>query len=518
MRGGLHTKKLMNMSGKTTFLSLLFWAAMNCAYPQPNFSRCGTTAASLQQIQNRLWQNKRSLAQQPLQPRSSTFVPIHFHMVAENDGSGAVRYKNLLDQLCALNEDFAEAGIQFYMIMNFSTINDSEINQDHFNQGDEMELMRDYNAINVWIVDDVYTPNPNAISDGAYQVSKDWLIIRESEINDFSVTLTHEMGHFFGLLHPFHGWDFEPWTIQQHGNPAPAMSPGNIPTERQNGTNCDVAGDYVCDTPPDYNFGFFAADCTYNPVARDPLGVLVEPDKYNFMTYFDRCDRTNYRFSPMQRQLMRLDLGGNARAYIRSDEPPAFAPITAPATLELPAWNAQVPTYNAVPLDWQEVAGATHYLVEVDLVPSFTLRPESFVVDKSEIQLSTLQANRTYYWRVRPFNAYHTCSPFSDVRMFQTGDVATSTQNIRQLTDWTIIQNPVPRNTDIEIAFNISEQIKTTILLQSMTGQNVLEISEQRFGMGDHLISLPTNGLRSGLYFLTLQTQSGRLTKKIIIQ
>ena len=128
----------MNMSGKRILLLLRFWAVVNCAYPQPRSARCGTTAATLQHIQNRLLQNKQSLAQQPLRARSATFVPIHFHMVAENDGTGAVRYKNLLDQLCALNEDFAEAGIQFYMIMNFSTINNSEINQDHFNQGEEM--------------------------------------------------------------------------------------------------------------------------------------------------------------------------------------------------------------------------------------------------------------------------------------------------------------------------------------------------------------------------------------------
>lgn len=505
------------MSAKQTLLLLVFSAAMTCAYPQPMQTSCGTTEASLKQLTKRLLDNKSALAQQPMHSRSTIYVPVRFHMVAEDDGSGAVYYTKLLAQLCQLNEDFAEVGIQFYMVMDFNTINDSEINHDHFEHGDDMEVMRDYNAINVWIVDDVYSPNPNAISGGAYQTSTDWLVIREAEINSFSVTLTHEMGHFFGLMHTFHGWDHQPWTAQQHGNPAPAMSPGNIPTEWQNGANCDVAGDYVCDTPPDYNFGFYANGCTYNAGAQDPLGEVVVPDKYNFMTYFDRCERDDYHFSDAQQQLMRIDLESNSRAYIRLDEMPSFAPIEQQITLELPDWNDLVPTYNAVQLDWSDVPAATHYLIEIDRIPSFSLQPKAFVTEASEIMLTTLQANRTYYWRVRPFNAYYTCVPTSDVRTFTTGDVATSTQNIRQLNDWKIIQNPIQRNTGIKFAFNISEQFEATILLCDLAGQKLFEINKQRFNAGDNLLSIPTEQLSPGVYFLTLQTAEGRLTEKIVV-
>ncbi len=502
------------MSAKLPLLLLLFCAAITNAYPQSVHSFCGTTEADLRQIRRKLLENKTTPA---LQARSTVYVPVRFHMVAEDDGSGGVYYTRLLAQLCQLNEDFLSAGIQFYMVMDFNTINNSAIHHEHLQNADDMQVMRDFSAINVWIVDEVYSPNPNAVTSGAYQFSKDWLIIRSSEINGFSVTLTHEMGHFFKLLHTFNGWDFDPWTAQRHGNPAPAMSPRNIPTERQNGTNCDVAGDYICDTPPDYNFGFYANGCDYTADAQDPLGEAVMPDKYNFMTYFDRCDRASYHFSDQQRQLMRTDLASTSRDYIRTEEIPNFEPISGEVVLELPAWNDRVPVYNAVQLDWTDVTGATHYLVEIDRVPSFTLQPKAFVSDQSELQVTTLDANRTYYWRVRPFNTYHTCASFSDVRIFTTGDVATSASNIRQLSDWTIIPNPAKQNSGIEIAFDMLETLEAAILLCDLTGRRVREIYGQRFSVGKNSIFINTDNLNAGVYFLTLQTDKGRLTEKIVI-
>lgn len=82
--------------------------------------------------------------------------------------------------------------------------------------------------------------------------------------------LPHEMGHLFGLLHTFEGNGIE-----------------NV-----NGSNCEVAGDLVCDTPadpyvegsdttwlsePNYEFIFTGVDAN---------GEFYQPDVGNIMSYY----------------------------------------------------------------------------------------------------------------------------------------------------------------------------------------------------------------------------------------
>lgn len=481
-------------------------------------SWCGTIGSETEKIKTRLLANQ-SMARQLVQSRSTYYVPIKFHLVGQDDGSGRVNYRNLLDQICVLNEDFASAGIQFYIKDSLNLVNDTQINEDHYHNNNRMGPKRDTGAINVWIVKTPYSHSPNAITYGLYQVSQDWLVIRRDEINRNSYTLTHEMGHFFSLLHTFYGWDIDPWTADKHGNPAPSMSPMSVPTERQDGSNCESAGDYVCDTPPDYNFGYFwFQDCVYAGGAKDPIGDLVDPDESNFMAYFDRCNRSDYHFSQGQRLLMHADLMSSARAHIRTGYTPLYTQIIENIELESPQPGAQTPFFNAVQLEWSAAAGASQYLVEIDRVSSFSLQPFTYITTENSLVIKGLDANRTYYWRVRPFNEYYTCAPATSSKSFKTSGIATSVDEIGHLNDWKIIPNPILRNTGTEIAFNTSESFEAEIQIYDLTGQMVMNIGKKRFQAGNNTLPITTQNLNAGIYFLTLQTQQGRLTEKIIIQ
>lgn len=507
------------MPVKQYFALLLLCIASLYAYPQQSNMLCGTTPASLKSLQEKLLQNKNLLKNFPVQPRNMQYIPVRFHLVAKDDGTGAVRHRNLLDQLCMLNEDFLSANIQFYLQGDLNIVENTAIFEDHYHNAIKMEQMRDDEAVNIWIVDALYSPNPNAVSAGAYQISYDWLIIRKSEINSSAVTLTHEMGHFFSLLHLFHGWDMEPWRADVHGNPAPSMSPMNVPTERQDGSNCESSGDYICDTPPDYNFGYYwTFDCEYAGGARDPMGTTVDPDEANFMTYFDRCERSAYHFSAEQKYVMHADMMSNSRQYIRSGYTPLYMQINEPASLELPFPGETVPYFNSVQLDWSAVDGATHYLVELDLVPTFSFQLQSFIATENQLEIKTLDPNRTYYWRVRPFNEYFTCTENSTSSTFKTTAIATSVHNIRQLSDWKVNPNPVSRNSGLEIAFNTSKSFRGSFMLFDPTGVIVVKTTEQRFEIGQNSLSISTKGLMQGIYFLAFQTEKDILTKKIIVQ
>ena len=84
-------------------------------------------------------------------------------------------------------------------------------------------------------------------------------------------SLVHELGHFFGLPHTFAG----------NG------------TENVDGSNCETAGDGICDTPadpydPDAEFSY-QDGCTFTWTGLDANGQFYQPDMGNIMSYYD-CD------------------------------------------------------------------------------------------------------------------------------------------------------------------------------------------------------------------------------------
>ncbi|MEZ4940252.1 MAG: M43 family zinc metalloprotease [Saprospiraceae bacterium] len=95
------------------------------------------------------------------------------------------------------------------------------------------------------------------------------IIIRKDCIN--VGTIAHEMGHFFGLAHTFEG----------NG------------TELVDGSNCDTAGDGICDTPADpYVPGdpkedYVNSDCIFISPKTDANGEYYNPDLGNIMSYYD---------------------------------------------------------------------------------------------------------------------------------------------------------------------------------------------------------------------------------------
>jgi hypothetical protein len=270
-----------------------------------------------------------------------------------------------------------------------------------------------------------------------YSPLQDWIVSRRDQINGLAnnSTIPHETGHFFSLMHPFLGWEssggFGPgsagWPV------APVIAPDGVATERQDGTNCSTAGDRICDTGPDYKFAFLQAGCSaYNGGAKDPLGVVVDPLENNTMSYFDAC--SSYSFTPLQATAMQADLNSASRNYLDNSFSPASVSFTTPTDLLVsPVSGSTVQFYNAVQLAWNAVDGATHYLVEVDIIPTFaTTNVKTYITTSTSLALNDLVGSETYYWRVKPFNQYYTCAvPRS--RNFKTPAAASAVADINGL-------------------------------------------------------------------------------------
>lgn len=81
--------------------------------------------------------------------------------------------------------------------------------------------------------------------------------------------LTHEMGHYWGLAHPFEGGD-----------------------ELVDGSNCQTANDQICDTPADPYVPFqdpslyVDGDCIFYAELQDANGDWYDPDVGNIMSYY----------------------------------------------------------------------------------------------------------------------------------------------------------------------------------------------------------------------------------------
>lgn len=490
---------------------------------------CGTYGDTQEAFIPDLKENIRLAETNPIQLRSTLYLPIKFHIVTKSDGSEGAREARILDQLTAINEDFADMDIQFYLKdCSFNYINNTTVFENHeATIGTIMKVNRDANAINVFIPESAQLESNESNILGYYSPSaststtsftSDWIVIRKDETSGNSITLTHELGHFFTLAHPHRGWESSPYQLEEHGNPVTLRAPNGSFSELQDGTNCDITGDLLCDTPPDYNFGAYWTNCDYDAGTKDPNGDVVNPEEKLYMGYFNFCELDSYFFSPMQKAAAKMSANGDKRKYIRQGWTPGEAPITLSATLEFPIQDERLPYYNDIPFAWTPVPGANKYVLEISRFSNYVEGDKtfSFVVSANSKTVDGLEANRKYYWRVRPFNCYDTGAPFTNSGTFITGTV-TKVEEPEFVEGWTAGPNPVSINSTLNLTINSTEAFEGQISWYSMNGQRIKSEYSQRFINGSNRISLSTSQLTAGVYVLALETAAGRLTKRIAV-
>lgn len=485
---------------------------------------CGVSYQDGEQIINRMIRNRLQAANIPVQERGAiTYIPIHFHLAASSLSVGRAKEWAALDQLCDLNEAYSPTEIQFYLSPHPTLgLFDKTINHDgvYTTQTNTflMSTKRHANAINVYVANEAASGNNQPGTTLAYySPSFDWIVSRKDQINGTgNGTLPHEVGHFFSLPHTFFGWESGSFTSASAGWPkAPAISPGGASTERQNGSNCTTAADRICDTPPDYNFGFVQGNCNpYNGGAQDPLGELVNPMENNFMSYFSNC--SNYQFTAGQVTEMKQDIAAADRNYLDNSFSPTTTTLTVPTDFMLePTQNSTTATYDRVTFKWATVPEATYYLFEVDIAPSFIstkLQTQLMTGSASTTTTVTLEANRTYYWRVRPFNVYTTCGTFPN-RSFKTSTTS-ALSDLPQIMSAEVAPNPIT-GSDLNLLINAAESFEMQLSLTDATGRVLIQENSVQVSAGEQSLPINVESLPNGAYFLTLRT-GGRTESKLV--
>ncbi len=192
-------------------------------------------------------------------------------------GKDSIHYHALTEAIERLNTHFSPIGIQF-ILCDYKLISNSNYSVLNSTNKDELlVLYQDPNTINLYLLDSIeggyaaftYYPESNT----------NLIFLRTSNLTGNH--LTHQMGHFFGLYHT-HETEF--------GNELADVS------------NCETAGDRLCDTPADPDLSDKVNNCQYIGVVTDANGTYYLPTVSNFMSFSPdtcRCFFTPEQYTKM---------------------------------------------------------------------------------------------------------------------------------------------------------------------------------------------------------------------------
>lgn len=477
---------------KKTFILFGFLFALSSAYSQ----ECGVTNADQA---NWFSKYKEHLSEDSYGDVTldEYQIPIVLHLVARDNGVGRAKISTALAMLCELNALYAGTGISFYLANGGINLIDHD---GIFNDNNlaihqlAMENERQDSALNVFVVNSVGANNVV----GFYDSNRDWVVIQKSVFVQENKTLAHEIGHLFSLLHPHFGWDGVAWNMSIHGNPTQEIASDGITlTEKMDGSNCEIAGDLLCDTPPDYNFGInWSQSCNYQGGAKDPNNVLVDPDESLIMSYFNDDCRSS--FTAAQIGVLLLDIEHPTREYLRPEYEPSSDSILNPAQLNFPNTLLTI-TNEIIDFDWEVVPNAQYYYIEYDRSPDFDLDPKGMITEQNSISISHAWiAGLDYYWRVFAWNESYFCNTASNVQQFKV-DVMSSSTSVNA--NNTIYLIPLVDNIRLDYQVGNSEEISFSIY--SIDGKKVFS-NFLHLHSGSGILDVDVSDLQNGMFIVSI--------------
>ena len=250
--------------------------------PQAEKAECGTVMppeqikAELDRAAELTGKNTTGLALAP-NTDDPLYLPLTIHMVRDDEGIGGQSSEQLEAAMQNLNQLWRPFGIQFFI---YGEIDYSIQDRDFYilpNVDANQDALRQINSVPNTI--NVYFTNLQGNITGQARFTKD---TAQGLLLDYTAmsgqgsgyyrleVFAHEMGHYFDLYH----------THETGGG-----------IECPSGSNCDTAGDLICDTPADPKLdqpGFVdALTCTYTNLAATPAGCtgVYNPPVRNLMSY-----------------------------------------------------------------------------------------------------------------------------------------------------------------------------------------------------------------------------------------
>jgi hypothetical protein len=445
-------------------------------------------------------------------PRSSDpyYVPLAIHLVGTTNGEGHLPFHQALEAFCALNEDFEQADIQFYLNGAVRYINSDQYYSHSYSGGIEMMGRHNVpNAINCYIVD-------NAAGYCGYAFHTLGIVLNKHCLEPGSHTWAHEMGHFLSLPHTFHGWESANHAYHQ---PAPQQINGRQ-VEHADGSNCRQAGDGFCDTGADYLNARWACQPTglSQQVQHDPMGRAFRSEGSLLMSYAqDACAN---RFSEEQIAAMRANLQTQRPNLLANQPQPRLLleQLTGPVE---PAQGTLISNVSSLSLRWPAVAAAEGYLIAVNMIaPDGTGGEMPFAVyhaPSNSLEIEGLLSERSWHWRVKPYNRFDGCAAYSEPFIFDTGLFLSNTQEQTTFGGFMLHPNPQQAGQPVIVQFELPFAFNLHLSLYAADGRRLRQQSLiGHYGYNE--AAFPTTGLPAGLYWLGIEHAGGRKFQKIVLR
>lgn len=471
----------------------ILFLLIRLVYAQDNL--CGTDAD--QSVLDRIDEYKSSTNSSYKTSKVSElhYIPIQFHIVGDDEGTGYFRKDFLFQSLCELNEKYDSVGFYFYLKGDFNHINNTDYYNHDFSGG--YSMMYQYNVpecINIYIVED---PAGNC---GYYAPGPDAIAVAKMCSAPGNATWAHEIGHFFGLPHTFSGWEY--------GEPQDYLK------ELADGSNCASTADHFCDTRADYLA--YRWLCPNAEIYTDPNGDTIDPDETLIMSYsLDQCVT---RFSREQQDYMRYDLE-NFREDLLGGIPDLDSTDT--TNLTYPFHESVLEIYD-VTFQWNKVPNADQYHLMVSRTVSFSTAIAVDITTTDTFYYAKLEQGKRYYWKVLAYNNDNVCGSYSESKKFTTGydlDQYNLPLNVlpkeEQNEKISIIPNPASLSQPVRLVFN---DIQDLIVLSVYTSEGKLLVQNDIDLFKTNSYHLDIQNYPAGIYFVEVKSKEFSSVRKLVIE
>ena len=260
--------------------------------------------------------------------------------------------------------------------------------------------------------------------------------------------------------------------------------------ELQDGSNCETAGDLLCDTPPDYGVGFTCGCCRIPFPIRDSKCDTITSHAQNVMSYSVGCDE--FEFTEDQITAMQASYMSPQRAYLRTNiTESVYRPVTDRVTTISPAAFETVEVFNDVLFEWEPVTNAEFYTI--------TINGEDFRSTEPQFRMTGLEPGTGFNsYSVQAFGPFGGGCAGADQIIFNTGNTS-STNELDFVDGISVFPNPVSNSQDLNIVFDSAASLNGEVILYNMTGQIVSKTAE-RISASTNNFRISTQNLDQGLY------------------
>ncbi len=220
--------------------------------------------------------------------RSVDIIPIALHIITDSNGEGNEMTPELfLQALDSINQYLLTVNLKAELCLLNIVYDDDNVNPLIDFNGLLLDSLHESGHVNIFMPNTVSGTGAGGASTivGGLFTNDDYLFILGQGAT--YGLIAHELGHFFGLYHTFET---------------------RFGAELVNGSNCDIAGDLLCDTDADHGLVRSDVDSTscswlYPNSVFDSNNEAFNPSITNFMSY-SQLHCVN-EFTPQQLQVMR---------------------------------------------------------------------------------------------------------------------------------------------------------------------------------------------------------------------